>query len=383
MHRGEVTIMVFADFSKAFDTVHFDIIIRKLHLMGFSQQFLRWIMNYLKGRQQYVQIDDKRSEKLNTNFGVPQGSILGPVLFNLYVADLADHLGEECSCHQYADDTTIYKSVKAKDLQNGVTKISNSLKNLVHWSDGSKLAINNDKTKTMLVTTPQMANYHSLRTPGIINISLNNNRNLEVVETYKLLGVHFGNTLRWEKHVNEIVSSCYASLAILRKLRNMAPFQLRKQLVESLILSKLDYCDVVYYALPSKLLKRLQRVQSSALCFITGKFSREEDVLKLGWLPMMERRDWHLLIATFKALNDQRWPEYASLKRYNPGRSGLRSCSQDLLETPVIKDTFQFSAAKCFNNLPHALRAEKNFRTFRNETKILLFERAKERLGKL
>ena len=111
-------------------------------------------MNYLNGRQQYLQIDDKRSEKLNTNFGVSQGSILGPVLFNLYVADLADHLGEACSsCHQYADDTTIYKIVKPKDLQKGVTKISDSLKNLVHWSDGSKLAINNDKTKTMLVTT--------------------------------------------------------------------------------------------------------------------------------------------------------------------------------------------------------------------------------------
>ena len=107
----------------------------------------------------------------------------------------------------------------------------------------------------MLVTTPQMAN--SLRTPGIINISLNNNKNLEVLETYKLLGVHFGYTLRWEKHVNETVSSCYACLAILRKLRNMAPFQPRKQLAESLILSKLDYCDVVYYDLPSKLLKRL------------------------------------------------------------------------------------------------------------------------------
>ena len=122
----------------------------------------------------------------------------------------------------------------------------------------------------------------------------------------------------------------------------MAPFQLRKQLVGSLILSKLDYCDVVYYALPSKLLKRLQRVQSSAVCFITGKFSREEEVLKLGWLPMMERRDWHLLIATFKALNDQRWPEYASLKRYNPGRSGLRSCHKTFWKLLLSKTLSNF-----------------------------------------
>ena len=85
------------------------------------------------------------------------------VLFYLYVADLADHLGEECSCHQYADDTTIYKSVKAKDLQKGVTKISNSLKNLVHWSDGSKLAINNDKTKAMLVTTITLFGHQELQ----------------------------------------------------------------------------------------------------------------------------------------------------------------------------------------------------------------------------
>ena len=131
MNRGEVTIMVFADFSKAFDTVHFDIIIRKLYSMGFCAQFVRWIMSYLTEIQQYVQIDDKRSGKLNTNFGVPQGSILGPVLFNFYVADLTDHLGTMCTCHQYADDTTIYNSVKPKNLQMGVNQMNDSLKNLV------------------------------------------------------------------------------------------------------------------------------------------------------------------------------------------------------------------------------------------------------------
>ena len=77
------------------------------------------------------------------------------------------------------------------------------------------------------------------------------------------------------------------------------------------ILSKLDYCDVVFYSLPANLLKRLQRVQSSAACFVTGKFSKEDSVLKLGWLPTAEKRDWHLLIAAFKALNRKRWPENA------------------------------------------------------------------------
>ena len=165
------------------------------------------------------------------NFGVPQGSILGPVLFNLYVADLADQLGTMCSCHQHADDTTIYNSVKPKDLQLGVTQINDSLRNLVSWSDESKLALNNDKTKAMLITTSQMANYHSLRTPDIMNINLGlgKNKDLDVVDNYKLLGVHISNTFRWEKYINKTVSSCYASLAVLRNLRNMAPFELRKQ----------------------------------------------------------------------------------------------------------------------------------------------------------
>ena len=326
--------------------------------MGFSTQFLRWMMSYLTERQQYVQIDDKKSGKLYTNFGVPQGSILGPVLFNLYVADLADELGTVCNCHQYADDTTIYNSVKPKDFQLGVEQMNNSLTNLTRWSDESKLALNNNKTKAMLITTPQMANYHSLRTEGVMNICLDNNNNscnnnknnkfLEVMESYKLLGVHLSNNFRWDKHINETVSSCYASLAILRKLRNMAPFDLRKRLAETLILSKLDYCDLVFYPLPAKLLKRLQRVQSSAACFnVTGKFSKEDAVLKL----------------------------------YNPGRSGLRSCSKDLLETPIDRDIFQYSAAKCFNKLPQTLRAEKNFETFCAETRVFLFDQARERLG--
>ena len=107
MKRGKVTIAVLADFLKAFDTVAYQTVLSKLHGMGFSNTFLKWTISYLTERAHYVQVDDRSSEYTGVNFGVPQGSILGPILFNLYVNDLPDLLPEEIACHQYADGTTL------------------------------------------------------------------------------------------------------------------------------------------------------------------------------------------------------------------------------------------------------------------------------------
>ena len=108
MQRAEVTIAVLADFSKAFDTVSYPTVLRKLHSQGFSKNYLRWVISYLTGRQQFVQIDDVMSDPTNISFGVPQGSILGPVLFNLYVNDLSETFDSTITSHQYADDTSFY-----------------------------------------------------------------------------------------------------------------------------------------------------------------------------------------------------------------------------------------------------------------------------------
>ena len=116
MKRGEVTIAVLADFSKAFDTVSYSTILRKLHSQGFSKEYLKWVTSYLTGRRQFVQIDDAVSNTTNVCFGVPQGSILGPVLFNLYVNDLSENLDDSISSHQYADDTTIYAHCEPADI---------------------------------------------------------------------------------------------------------------------------------------------------------------------------------------------------------------------------------------------------------------------------
>jgi hypothetical protein len=110
--------------------------------------------------------------------------------------------------------------------------------------------------------------------------------------------------LKWEENVKNIASSCYSTLATLRKLKNSLPFKIRKNLVQALVLSKLYYNDVIYHSLPEYLQKRLQRVQKAAAGFVLGKFARSADVLSLNWLPIKEQREWNVLKLSYKALYD-------------------------------------------------------------------------------
>ena len=116
MKRVEVTMMVLADFSKAFHTVRFKNLITKMSKIGFFKDFLTWTLSYVSNRKQFVQIDGNCSEVIDIHFGVPQGSILGPVLFNIYVADLQEAINVKS--YQYADDTTMYKYARAQELSN-------------------------------------------------------------------------------------------------------------------------------------------------------------------------------------------------------------------------------------------------------------------------
>ena len=158
--RGEVTLMVYADYCNAFDTVQFRSVVSKMHSLGFSKYFLLWMIDYLTHRRQLVQIDDRESDMATVEFDVPQGSTLGPDIFNLYVAALQSVL--QCDCYQYADDTTFYIHSKPCDLDPSADYINKAVTNLRDYSGSCNLALNSSKTNWMLISTPQMARYHSL-----------------------------------------------------------------------------------------------------------------------------------------------------------------------------------------------------------------------------
>lgn len=291
MKKGEVTLIAFADFSKAFDTVDYGTVLRKLHSIGFSRASLSWVLSYLTDRQQFVQVNEKKSEMVNVQYGVPQGSILGPVLFNLYVNDLQADVN--CSCFQYADDTTMYHHSVPKALTECAEKLDKTMSTLEEWAAESNLLLNGKKTKQMVemvITTPQMSRVHGL--DAMVPDVTVKGQTLERVNEFKLLGTWISDNLKWTNHVKYLVSSCYSVLSTLRKLKNLAPFHVKKQLAESLILSKLDYNDAVCYPLPAYLQKKLQRVQNAAAGFVTNRYSSESDVLNLGWLPVKERTEF-------------------------------------------------------------------------------------------
>ena len=373
MKRSEVTLMVLADFTKAFDTVCFKTLLGKLNRLNFSKSFCMWMSNYLSSRSHYVQIDDRLSSTIQTDFGIPQGSILGPMLFNIYVNDLNNNMDEITKSFQYADDTNIYISCSSKMLAQRANDLNQTLKDIGSWSSSSNLALNPKKTKYMIVCTDQMARVHNLKDVKL-NLEINGT-SLDRVSITKVLGTYFQENMKWEEHVKQLTISCYGILRCLRKIKNFADFRLKRQLAESLVLTKLDYCDGVFYPLPDYLLKRLQKVQNAAASFVLGHYVKfPADITNLGWLPVRERRDWHVLQLVHKAMHNHDWPSYLKLEVRNHSRQ-LRSTSATTLTIPLITGTFQDSASKLFNILPDYIRNETDFSIFRSQTKLFLKER--------
>ena len=376
MEKGEVTVAVFADYSKAFDTIDYSILIRKMRQLNFSKSFLHWITEYLTNRKHYVQIDDKSSPLLNASFGVPQGSILGPILFNLYVTDMPHYLQTSGSL-QYADDTTLYSHCRPIQLEQETIKLTNNLINLKNWSSDANLVFNNKKTKTMLFTTKQLSRAHGIN--NIENKVSCDGQQLDSTDNLKILGITFNQHLEWKNHINTIIKSCYSTLKALKLLKRLIPFNLKKQLVTMLVLSKLDYGSSVYMGTtPLYLIKRLQKVQNAAAGFVYGRHATMNDVINLSWLPVVERFEYSISVLAFKAINDINAPSNLKVERREDART-LRSNNINTGTTLKCNDkvnTFQLEAKRIFNSLPKSTRDCLNIHTFKKETKTFLHDKA-------
>ena len=246
---------------------------------------------------------------------------------------------------------------------------------LSNWSINNSLAANSIKTKFIICSSTRLSKLHNIDThrSNVIFNDLPINREKSV----KLLGVSIDEHLTWDEYLNSVISSCYASLSALRKLKNFTTQKLRKQLVEALIFSKIDYNDFVY-TLTTSQQKKLQRLQLAACSFVYKRYCNINDILKLKGLLIKDRRDFHLLKITHKALYDSTWPSICQLEIKIPTRT-LRNSQDTRLKPSNNTGCFQDCASKLFNTLPTKLRCESSYKVFSTELKAFLLDSATAR----
>ena len=218
------------------------------------------------------------------------------------------------------------------NLDDSNTGLNDARARLENYSTGSNLALNAKKTRWMLLSTTQMSRVHSLdRCTLTVNWE---GDTLERVQFTKLHGLHIDQQLTWNEHITKTIASCCGKLAVLRKLKRMAPYCVRKQMAECLVNSKLDYTSVVFDPLPAYQLRRLQRVQNACAGFVLRKYTNETDLVTLNWLDIAKRRKLSVLKLPFKFRNDTNLTAYLRPSTEAMSAHNLRSPVAPLLFIP-------------------------------------------------
>jgi len=262
--RGLVNGVLFLDFKEAFDTVDHNLLLTKLEYMGVRGQSLEWFKSYLSNRYQAVFINDVLSKHEQIKFGLPQGSILGPLLFSLiYINDLSSNL-DFATTRMYAGDTNLtFTACSIPELQEQMSVLD--FQCLKNWMIANKLTLNIIKTEFMLVGTRQRIATMIVNMHAFINgISLNR------VNCSKCLGVEIDEFLTWDTHIASVSKKVSSGLSIMRKIKPFVPISSLLIIDQSVVEPYFDYCSTVWNGIGDNIADKLQKLQNRAVRVITG-----------------------------------------------------------------------------------------------------------------
>ena len=296
LDQGNVSHCVFIDYSKAFDTINHDILCNKLVVLGFDRQIVSWCQNYLTNRTQCVKTGDYVSPRLDINCGVPQGSILGPLFFIIYVNDLLELFDPDAKVQitLYADDTVLYVSDKCSS--NAATTLNDGLNKLAEWCVINKLTINVKKTKHMLISPP-----NAPITPEKIIL---NGTQLDTVRNYNYLGVLIDDGMTFDMFLSDKYNKVNMRVHQLRKLRKYITSQVANRIYKQTILPIVEYADLMVESGPADKVTRLQGLQDKALQIIDNNKEPNLDMAGLSFVykvtPLKLRRAEHLGVFMYR-----------------------------------------------------------------------------------
>ena len=375
--EGKRSILILLDLSAAFDTVVHELLIEDLKNIGIDGLALEWFRSYLNGRSFQVSARETKSDDKSLDKGVPQGSVLGPILFCIYILELAWILFKHgISYHFYADDTQFYFTIaNAADTQQKVDEIMSDITN---WMSKKRLKLNEKKTECLIIRKPD--------TPAIPNdlseIKINNVP-VPLVGHARNLGVLIEENLSMDKQISSVVKAANFQLRNIALIKKYLDQDCLKMLVNSLVTSRVDYCNSLYYGLDNKQLKRLQNVLNSGARLITGSPMRDRItpvLIDLHWLPIKSRIVYKICVLTHLALKTSE-PGYLEKKlhKYVLHNTQTRQSSdphrlnQPTSNSKLEDRSFTHCAPKWYNWLPSHIKDSDNIVTFKKNLKTHLF----------
>lgn len=290
MDRRKVSLITVCDLSKAFDSVSHNILLRKCLNLKIDSF---WFNNYLKDRTQSVRITNHMSRKISVTYGVPQGSVLGPILFSIYVNDLSHSFSDDCKIIQYADDTQFVHTGDINDIQGLIRKGEGDIAKAKLYFNMNGLVLNSKRTQCMSVGTKGLLS----QIPAGTHILVDGNP-IFPSHSIRNLGIHFDPHMTFDKHIKDLSRKVNGQLMYINRIKNNFNKCTRINVVHTLILSQLNYGIKIWGAANSTQIARAQKLQNFAAKIALGGATKYDHVSpyikELGWLKIKQRYYYEL-----------------------------------------------------------------------------------------
>ena len=380
--EGSATVVMLLDLSAAFDTVDHKLLLNILEReIGLKGTVLQWFRSFLMGRSQRVRLGTVTSDIIYIRFGVPQGSVLGPVLFNLYIRSIYASVKKKgFNIQGYADDHQILKSFKPfEQLPTLVIHLNACFNTVKSWMSEYYLKMNDSKTQIIIFGSTRVLSevkIHGLNTEGAA---------IRFISTVKNLGIMMDNHLTFERQIIELKKKSFRTLRNIAKIRFLLSQDQLKVIVNSLVVSCLDYCNGVFYGISEKLLYQLQLIQNAAAKVITGKYKHDhldDDLVMLHWLNVKKRIVFKIGLLAYKSVNGLAPVYLQDMFQYS--HHGYKpTLIVPSFNTLYGRRSFSVAGPRLFNKLPAHITSASTVDLFKREMKTFLFKLSRYELDKL